>query len=423
MRAGACRRAGERRYRAPSARAGANRPSRGSGPRLNDVADFRGDRRELLLHEGARAGRLFPLGPAGEQERPQGEEDRDARGDPVISFQRRSRFPFQGGSADVPQRKSRHRRPGGTGPAPPRTRQDGRRKGPREGDPVGAREGVRQRRRRFADQEHREGCAAGPCRSLPKRAQEFLGRSGHRPGELAAPPSRRLRRPEAAGRRSTSKGRSVPRRPGGFGGEKKESDRIGDDAVHPDSRRSRNAPTRFPRTIAARRPRRRAPILPAGPAGGRTGSPRPRSAGSPRARPGGSPSPWGDRSPERHRPEERERRRQRQHRAGRGSPAAPRGGPPQGQPRPPQSRTVPRMQRTRPSRSGERESNPRARRRRSGRGRGRFRSCAWSPVRRTGTRPSGVSVPTILRVTFFAFFDSMSNSSPTRPSNGFCILK
>ncbi|MBP2683477.1 MAG: hypothetical protein H6Q79_1516 [Deltaproteobacteria bacterium] len=47
-----------------------------------------------------------------------------------------------------------------------------------------------------------------------------------------------------------------------------------------------------------------------------------------------------------------------------------------------------------------------------------------APCQKNWNSPFGAAnVPTILRLTFFAFFDSISKSMPTRPSNGFCILK
>ena len=46
------------------------------------------------------------------------------------------------------------------------------------------------------------------------------------------------------------------------------------------------------------------------------------------------------------------------------------------------------------------------------------------PCQKNWNSPVGAAnVPTILRLAFFAFFDSMSNSEATRPSNGFRILR
>ena len=46
------------------------------------------------------------------------------------------------------------------------------------------------------------------------------------------------------------------------------------------------------------------------------------------------------------------------------------------------------------------------------------------PCQKNWNSPIGAAnVPTILRLAFFAFFDSMSNSAATRPSNGFRILR
>ena len=46
------------------------------------------------------------------------------------------------------------------------------------------------------------------------------------------------------------------------------------------------------------------------------------------------------------------------------------------------------------------------------------------PCQKNWNSPIGaVNVPMILRLAFFAFFDSMSNSRATRPSNGFRILR
>jgi len=231
-----------------------------------------GRSRELLLPRGHGGGRLFPSS-SRRTGTPPGEEDRDARGDPEISFPATIPLPLQGASADVAAKKPADVRR--SGPGRPYAARWGEEM-PSGAGPVLPREGRLKRRGHSPIRKLRGARRRPPPR--PPEARPGVPRGGRaiaRGNWRAAvtPP----RRPEAAGRRSMSKGRSRSGRPAGFGGEKRRAT----GSVTTRSTRIPAVPkcsTRFRRPIAAAATGEESPDPSRGAGRRRTGSPRPRSA-------------------------------------------------------------------------------------------------------------------------------------------------
>src|SRR5512135_126397 len=123
-------------------------------PRLDHVAYVRSDRREFFLHEGACAGRLVPLGPAGEPERPQGKEDGDARGDPGGQLPAPVPVSFQRGLRRCSQRISAADARAKRGERSPVRGETGGENSLGKGNALGVGKDVYQRCGRLADQEN-----------------------------------------------------------------------------------------------------------------------------------------------------------------------------------------------------------------------------------------------------------------------------
>src|SRR5512141_113177 len=153
--------------------------------RLDDVANVRSCRRELFLHEGARPGHLFPLGPAGEPERSHGQEDGDAGGDPGGQLPATIPPFFQRGLRRRSQRKTAADVRAKRGQRRPVRGKMGGGYSPGKRDSFGVGEGIRQRSGRRADQENRVRRAAGFTGGLPDRGHDLLGVVGHRLWELS----------------------------------------------------------------------------------------------------------------------------------------------------------------------------------------------------------------------------------------------